>query len=195
MPVLGLAGCHGQKWKLLQARRLASQSVSPDQMDVFVGSGPKWSAATPRVYIYIYIASKRSLTSIQTVHTHTPCLRQGGARNNEMKMRMSGGWKMRWEWRWDERYLTRTRRGERKRRRKEKTHTNTPGPERANPERQGKRKKRRVDGHGPRPAEGGGRRKRLNQPDTARTYKHLSTRRSQPTWGGRRAWDRGPMGN
>jgi hypothetical protein len=26
---------------------LASQSVSPDQMGVFVGSGPKWSAATP----------------------------------------------------------------------------------------------------------------------------------------------------
>ena len=47
MPVLGLAGCHGRKWKLVQVRRLASQSVSPDQMGVFVGSGPKWSAATP----------------------------------------------------------------------------------------------------------------------------------------------------
>jgi len=32
---------------MLQVRRLASQSVSPDQMGVFVGSGPKWSAATP----------------------------------------------------------------------------------------------------------------------------------------------------
>ena len=38
MPVLGLAGCH---CKLVQVRRLASQSVSPDQMGVFVGSGPK----------------------------------------------------------------------------------------------------------------------------------------------------------
>ena len=47
MPVLGLAGCHWRKWKLVQVRRLASQSVSPDQMGVFVGSGPKWSAATP----------------------------------------------------------------------------------------------------------------------------------------------------
>ena len=121
---------------------------------VFVDHRPPRDPGDPP-RIYIYITSKRSLTSIQTVHTHTPCLRQGGARNNEMKMRMSGGWKMRWAWRWDERYLTRTRRGERKRRRKEKTHTNTPGPERANPERQGKRKKRRVDGHGPRPAEGG----------------------------------------
>ena len=47
MPVLGLAGRHWRKWKLVQVRRLASQSVSPDQMGVFVGSGPKWSAATP----------------------------------------------------------------------------------------------------------------------------------------------------
>ena len=51
-------------------------------------------------------------------------------------------------------------RGERKRRGKEQTHTNTPSPERANPERareeKGKvRKKRRADGHGTRPAEGG----------------------------------------
>ena len=29
------------KTVMLQARRLASQSVSPDQMGVFVGSGPK----------------------------------------------------------------------------------------------------------------------------------------------------------
>ena len=52
MPVLGLAGCHwrevkNENWKLVQVRRLASQSVSPDQMGVFVGSGPKWFAATP----------------------------------------------------------------------------------------------------------------------------------------------------
>ena len=62
---------------------------------------------------------------------------------------------MRWEWKWDESYLTRTRRGERKRRGKEKTHTNTPSPERANPEKAREKKKRRVDGHGPRPTEGG----------------------------------------
>ena len=47
LPVLGLAGCHWRNMKLVQVRRLASQSVSPDQMGVFVGSGPKWSAATP----------------------------------------------------------------------------------------------------------------------------------------------------
>ena len=66
-------------------------------------------------------------------HTHTPCLWQGGAAENEVKMRMRG------EWRWDDHedevknYLTGTRRGERKKRRREHQH-DTPGPERANPE-------------------------------------------------------------
>ena len=49
-PVLGLADCHWREMrnqKLAQVRRLVSQSVSPDQMGAFVGSGPKWSAATP----------------------------------------------------------------------------------------------------------------------------------------------------
>ena len=69
MPVLGLAGCHGRKWKLAQVRRLASQSVSPDQMGVFVGSGPKWSAATPCITSE---RPKRSFTSLQMRHTHTP---------------------------------------------------------------------------------------------------------------------------
>ena len=101
---------------------------------------------------------------------------------------------MRWKWRWDERYLTRTRRGERKRRGKEQTHTNTPSPERANPEKA--REKKKAEGRRTRnKTRGGGEgRKRLNQPDTARTYTHLGTRRSQPTWGGKNAWDRGPMG-
>ena len=151
--------------------------------------GPRWPPAF--IYIYINITSNRSFTSIQTVHTHTPCLRQGGARKNEMKMRMNGGWKMRWKWRWDERYLTRTRRGERKRRGKEQTHTNTPSPAGEPWKGKGKEKKRRVDGHGKRPAEGGEGRKRLNQPDTARTYTHLGTRRSRPTWGGRRTHEIG----
>ena len=84
-------------------------------------------------YIYIY-KGNRSFTSIQMCHTHTPCLWQGGATEDEVKMRMRG------EWRWDDHedemknYLTRTRRGERKRRRREHQH-DTPGPERANPER------------------------------------------------------------
>ena len=117
-------------------------------------------------------------------HTHTPCLRQGGARKNEMKMRMNGGWKLRWEWKWDERYLTRTRRGERKRRGKEQTHTNTPSPERANPEKA--REKKKAEGRRTRTktSGGGGRRKRLNQPATAKTYKKPQ-RATEPTYLGR----------
>ena len=75
---------------------------------VFVGHRPPRDPGDPPL-IYNYI--NRSLTSIQTVHTHTPRLRQGGARKNEMKMRMKG------EWKWDDHenemksYLTKTRRG------------------------------------------------------------------------------------
>ena len=145
--------------------------------------GPRW----PPAYRCILI----EVLHLYRCVTHTPCLWQGSATEDEVKMKMRGKW--RWGDLEDEvkTYLTRTRRGERKRRRREHQH-DTPGPERANP---GKaREKRRVDGHGTRPAEGGEGRKRLNQPDTAKTYKHLSTRRSQPTWGGKNAWDRGPMG-
>ena len=149
--------------------------------------GPRWPPANINIYIYIEVLR------LFRRYTHTPCLRQGGARKSEMKMRMKG------EWRWDDHedemksYLTKTRRGERKRRGREHQH-DTPSPERANPERAREKEKRRVDGHGTRPAEGGEGRKRLNQPNTAETYKHLSTRRSRPTWGGKNAWNRGPMG-
>ena len=33
----------------------------------------------------------RSFTSVQTFHTHTPCLRQGGVLANEVKVRMKRG--------------------------------------------------------------------------------------------------------
>ena len=39
-----------------------------------------------RTKFYIYSDDTHTHT-----HTHTPCLRQGGARKNEMKMRMNGG--------------------------------------------------------------------------------------------------------
>ena len=74
VPVLGLAGSHGREMggKLVQVRRLASQSVSPDQMGVFAGSGPKWSAATPCQFIKSIEKESqiRSFTSLQMVHTH-----------------------------------------------------------------------------------------------------------------------------
>ena len=88
---------------------------------------------TPRIYIYINIKTKsnKSFTSVQMCHTPTLPL-QGGATENEVKMKMRGKW--RWGDLEDEmkNYLTRTRRGERKRRRREHQH-DTPGPERANP--------------------------------------------------------------
>ena len=110
--------------------------------------GPRWPPANINKYIYIEVLR------LFRRYTHTPCLRQGGARKSEMKMRMKG------EWRWDDHedemksYLTKTRRGERKKRGREHQH-DTPSPERANPERAREKEKRRVDGHGTRPAEGG----------------------------------------
>ena len=132
--------------------------------------------------IYNMMSHERSFSFVQTFHTHTPCLWQAFGRVVSGHMRWKWGWEGGW-W-WDESedemkdYLTGTRGGERKRRGKEQTHTNTPGPERANAERA---RKTEADGHGTRPAEGGGRRKRLNQPDTAKTYAYLGTRRTQPT--------------
>ena len=38
---------------------------------------------------------QRSFTSVQTCHTHTPCLWQGGVCANEVKVRMKGGMKVR----------------------------------------------------------------------------------------------------
>ena len=125
-------------------------------------------------------------------HTHTPCLWQGSATEDEVKMKMRGKW--RWGDLEDEMktYLTRTRRGERKRRRREHQH-NTPGPERANP---GKARKKKSGGSTDTEQDQrrGGRTKAPEPTWHSETYKHLSTRRSQPTWGGKNAWDRGPMG-
>ena len=119
--------------------------------------GPRWP---PAKYI------NRSFTSVQMCHTHTPCLWQGSATEDEVKMKMRGKW--RWGDLEDEMktYLTRTRRGERKRRRREHQH-NTPGPERANP---GKARKKKSGGSTDTEQDQrrGGGRKRQNQPDTAK---------------------------
>ena len=104
-------------------------------------------------------------------YTHTP--HRGGA--DEMKM------KVRWQWKWHEHYLTRTRRGERKRRGTERTPTRHTWPETARPRKGKGKEKRRPTDNGTRPAEGGEGRKRLNQPNTAKTYAYLGMRRTQPT--------------
>ena len=56
-----------------------------------------------------------------------------------------------------------------------------PSPQRATLERQGTRKAE-ADGNRNKTSGGGGRQKRLNQPDTAKTYINLSTQRAKPTW-------------
>ena len=151
--------------------------------------GTRWSPA----YRYIYIIKVMEVLHLYRCVTHThPAFGRVVHTEDEVKMRMRG------EWRWDDHedemknYLTRTRRGERKRRRREHQH-DTPGPERANPERAREKKSGGSTDTEQDQRRGGGR-KRLNQPDTAKTYTHLSTRRNQPTWGGKNAWDRGPMG-
>ena len=116
-----------------QVRHWTSPVISTGHCRELLLSGALQACSTPP-HIYIYTTRNRSFTSIQMCHTHTPCLWQGGATENEVKMRMRG------KWRWDDlenemkNYLTRTRRGERKRRRREHQH-DTPDPERANPER------------------------------------------------------------
>ena len=52
-----------------------------------------------------------------------------------------------------------------------------PSPQRATLKRQGKRKTE-ADGKRNKTSGGGGRRKRLNQPNTAKTYNNLSTQRA-----------------
>ena len=41
------------------------------------------------------MSHERSFSSVQTFHTHTPCLWQGGVRAHEVKMGMSRGVMMR----------------------------------------------------------------------------------------------------
>ena len=88
-------------------------------------------------------------------HTHTPCLWQGGATEDEVKIdEDEGGVKVRWPWRWDEEILSQdAKRGTQKK--KERTPTQHTWPGAGKPWKGKGKEKRRVDGHGTRPAEGG----------------------------------------
>ena len=125
-------------------------------------------------------------------HTHT-LPKAGWCRGRWGEDEDEGGVKVRWPWRWDEELLNQNaKRGTQKRKERTPTPHTWPGagkPWKGKGKRkaEGRRTRNKTSG-------GGGGRKRLNQPDTAKTYKHLSTRRNQPTWGGKNAWDRGPMG-
>jgi len=157
--------------------------------------GPRWPPAlryNTIYYIFIIRWIADEVLRLFRRYTHTPCLRQGGVLANEVKMRMKRGMKMRWEWKWDEGLLNRDpRRGTQKKRERANTNTNTPGPRSGQTLKGQEKRKAEADGHGTRPAEGG-RRKRLNQPNTAKTYAYLGTHRTRPTMGREKnAWNRG----
>ena len=86
---------------------------------------PPGTPVTPRIRIYcILIWWINEVLRLYRRATHTPCLWQGGAMENEVKMRMKGGMKVRWTWKWDERLLNQNaKRGTQKKR--ERTHTPT----------------------------------------------------------------------
>ena len=114
-------------------------------------------------------------------------------------MRWRWGWKG--EWSWDENenemkdYLTGTRGGERKRRGKEQTPTPTHLAPGAGKPWKGKRREKRRPTDTEQDQRRGGRRKRLNQPNTAKTYAYLGTHRTRPTMGREKnAWNRGANG-
>ena len=90
---------------------------------------------------------------------------------------------MRWRWKWDEKLLNQdAKRGTQEKRERANTNTTHLARNGQTLKRQGKRK--RAEGRRTRTktSGGGGGRKRLNQPDTAWTYKNLSTQRAKPTW-------------
>ena len=90
---------------------------------------------------------------------------------------------MKWRWKWDEKLLNQdAKRGTQEKRERANTNTTHLARNGQTLKRQGKRK--RAEGRRTRTKTSGGRggRKRLNQPDTARTYKNLSTQRAKPTW-------------
>ena len=76
-------------------------------------------------------------------------------------------------------YLTRTQRGERKRRGKEQTPTHENLAQNGQPWKGKGKEKRRPTEKRNKTSGGGGGQKRLNQPDTAKTYNNLSTQRAK----------------
>ena len=193
MPVLGLAGGHGRKWKRL-SRYVDWASpihITVHQMRLR-WMDPIWSTLHPPAEIQIAHGSwiqgmktklrlapqaknqvqVRSFTSIQMVHTHThAAARLFRAPTNEMTMKMTWKMKMRWRWKLPNHGLTGTRRrGTQEEEGKEQsTNTNTPSPKRAKP-RKGKEKEKseRPTDHGTRRAEEGEDGSAWHQPNKAK---------------------------
>ena len=112
----------------------------------------------------------RSFTSIQMVHTQAPP-RRGRWNENESEMTM----KMKWTLPNQD-----AKSGTQKKRDRDNTNTTHLARNGQTLKRQGKRKAE-ADGQRNKTSGGGEGRKRLNQPNTAKTYAYLGTRRTQPT--------------
>ena len=160
----------------MQVQVHASMNPSTTSSVASLGNIGRWAVA-PLQYIEVL--------HLYRWYTHTP--HRSGA--DEMKM------KMRWQWKWNENYFPGTRRGERKRRGTERTPTQHNWPGTGKPWKGTGKRKAEADGQRNKTSGGGGRRKRLNQPNTAKTYAYLSTRRTQPTCREENTWNRGPMGD
>ena len=141
------------------------------------------------------MSRSRSFTSIQTfhTHTHTPCLRQSCL----YAMRWRWGWMGEWRWAESENdmkdYLTGTRGGERKRRGESKHPHQHTWPGAGKPWKgKGKEKRRPTDTE--KDQRRGGRTEAPEPTYHSETYAYLGTHRTQPTWGGKNAWNRGQNG-
>ena len=203
MPVLGLAGCH---WRKIAKRRLKWQVRWVDQTQypmIVVAS----LSAVPQS-CRTHLACKKqvksevnSKTEVEVLHlfrwfTNTP------SRRRVEKVR-PGQWheieeEGQWKWGEGENEMKVTQPGREEGNAKEegrrKHQHMKPSPKRANP---GKAREKKSEGRRTRnkTSGGGGGRKRLNQPNTAKTYAYLGTRRTQHTCRGENTWNRGPMWN
>ena len=104
-------------------------------------------------------------------HTHAPPQR-GRWNENESEMTMKMKWKI---------LSQDAKRGTQEKRERENTNTTHLARNGQTLKRQGKRKAE-ADGQRNKTSGGGGRQKRLNPPNTAKTYTNLSTQRAKPTW-------------
>ena len=72
-------------WQKLQVRRVASKFVSPDHTGAFVGSGPRWFAATPCTYDHEELIFDLLVPVWSSQGTHTGPRRGAESRRGAME--------------------------------------------------------------------------------------------------------------